>query len=295
MKETAGRNVPFRWDLVTPDQLGSLLAGTSDPDLWFLDDLVECAGKVLARCGGGDLVFVGRSLDSIFDLLGGALGHASAGPGLYRLPLSFARSYRGSYRRWDLRPLTTAEQDHARRLLADVGAAPGELARRKRPVAFADIVFTGSTFTDLFTLLRRWVDDEHAQWDVIRRKIRFVGVTDRGKTSPNTVRWHQHATWTRELPASAVVNVSLSWPAYHYLADDQPKLNRTFHPGRWLADADGPGRSDATRQALAEAAALVAYGRSTQGRTALARAISGEPALAQPWLRSVVLALNHGT
>ena len=146
-----------------------------------------------------------------------------------------------------------------------------------------------------FTLLRRWVDDEHAQWDVIRRKIRFVGITDRGKTSPNTIRWHQHATWTRELPASAVVNVSLNWPAYHYLADDQRKLNRTFHPGRWLADADGPGRSDATRQALAEAAALVAYGRSTQGRTALARAISGEPALAQPWLRSVVLALNHGT
>jgi hypothetical protein len=117
----------------------------------------------------------------------------------------------------------------------------------------------------------------------------------RGKTSPNTVRWHQHAPWTRELPASAVVNVSLNWPAYSYLADDQTKLTRTYRPLWWLADADGPGRSAATRQALAEAAALVAYGRSTQGRTALARAISGEQALAQPWLRSVVLALNHRT
>ena len=48
VNEMPGENVPFRWDLVTPDQLGSLLAGTSDPDLWFLDDLVECAGKVLA-------------------------------------------------------------------------------------------------------------------------------------------------------------------------------------------------------------------------------------------------------
>jgi hypothetical protein len=76
-----GENVPFRWDLVTPDQLGSLLAGTSDPDLWFLDDLVECAGKVLARCGGGDLVFFGRSLDSMFDLLGGAFGTPAPGLG----------------------------------------------------------------------------------------------------------------------------------------------------------------------------------------------------------------------
>src|SRR5215471_18023693 len=256
-----GKNVPFRWDLVTPNQLGSLLAGTSDPDLWFLDDLVECAGKVLARCGGGDLVFIGRSLDSMFDLLGGALGEISAGPGLYRLPLSFARPYR--------RPLTAAEQNRARRLVAGPGAAPGALARRKRPIAFADIVSSGSTFTDLFTLLRRWVDEEHAQWDVIRRKIRFIGVTWRGTTSPNTFRWHQHATWTRELPATAVVNVSLNGPVYHYLADDQQKLNRSFYPDRWLADADGPGRSDATRQALAEAAALVAYGRSIQGRTAL--------------------------
>jgi hypothetical protein len=191
--------------------------------------------------------------------------------------------------------LTAAHQDRARLLLAGVGAAPHALARRKRPLAFADIVSSGGTFTGLFTLLRRWVDDEHAQWDVIRRKVRFVGVTKRFRTSPNTVRWHQHAPWARELPASAVVNVSCDLATYYYLADDQRKLNRSFYPARWLADPDGPGRSAATRQALAEAAALVAYGRSSQGRTALARAISGEPALAQPWLRSVVLALNHRT
>ena len=66
-------SVPFRWDLVTPDQLGSLLTGTDEPRLWFLDDLTACAGKVLARSGNGDLLFVGRSLDSLFDLLSGVL------------------------------------------------------------------------------------------------------------------------------------------------------------------------------------------------------------------------------
>jgi hypothetical protein len=64
---------PYRWDLVAPDQLGSLLDGTVSPSLFFLSDLVECAGKVVARSGGGDLVFVGRSLDSMFDLLSGAV------------------------------------------------------------------------------------------------------------------------------------------------------------------------------------------------------------------------------
>jgi hypothetical protein len=74
MRETASEeSVPFRWDLVTPDRLGSLLDGTVQPSLWFLEELVDCAGKVVARGGNGDLVFVGRSLDSMFDLLSGAL------------------------------------------------------------------------------------------------------------------------------------------------------------------------------------------------------------------------------
>jgi hypothetical protein len=33
-------NQPFRWDLVTPDRLGSLLDGCAESDLWFLDELV---------------------------------------------------------------------------------------------------------------------------------------------------------------------------------------------------------------------------------------------------------------
>jgi hypothetical protein len=70
---TAGQSVPFRRDLISADQLGTLLSGTTAPDLWFLDDLLACTGKVLARSADGYLVFVGRSLDSMFDLLGGAL------------------------------------------------------------------------------------------------------------------------------------------------------------------------------------------------------------------------------
>jgi hypothetical protein len=55
MGESGEMVVPFRWDLVSRDQLGSLLAGADEPDLWFLDSLVACTGKVLARGGDGDL------------------------------------------------------------------------------------------------------------------------------------------------------------------------------------------------------------------------------------------------
>lgn len=287
----AGSPVPFRWNLVTPDELGSLLAGTSTPDLWFLDDLVACAGKVLARSRDGDLVFVGRSLDSMFDLFSGALADG-AERDLWRLPLSFQRPAAGAGRRWRRRPLTPAERARAREILAGVQVTPRGLARRRRPVAFVDVVAGGNTFTDLFHLLRAWIDEEREPWPVIRRKLRFVGVTVRHKTSPNTYRWQQEAAWTRQLPAHAVLNVSLDGAVWSYFGDYQTKLTRSFRPDHWLAEVDGPGRDERTRQALAEAAALVAYGRSRPGRHALARAIGREPALAQPWLRTLVTDLN---
>lgn len=286
------QHVPFRWDLITPDQLGSLLHGTTEPDLWFLPHLVACTGKVLARSGNGDLVFVGRSLDSMVDLLGGALADCRDGPQLHRLPLSFARSPIAEGRRWRRRPLTMRELAQARRILAGVGVTPYRLARRERPVTFVDVVHAGSTFTDLFHLLSDWIDEERETWPVIRRKIRFVGVTIRRKTSPNTARWQQEADWTRRLPARAVVNVSMPYGVWSYLGDHQVKLTRTFRPEHWSAEAPGPERDERTRQALAEAAALVAYGRSGWGRRAVARAVGREPALAEAWLRSLVTELS---
>ena len=53
MSASAESTVPFRWDLLTPDQLGTLLEGVERPGPWFLDELVACAGKVLARSGNG--------------------------------------------------------------------------------------------------------------------------------------------------------------------------------------------------------------------------------------------------
>ncbi|GLI02279.1 hypothetical protein [Phytohabitans aurantiacus] len=288
----AEQSVPFRWDLITPDQLGTLLGGTNPPDLWFLDDLVACAGKVIARSGNGNLVFVGRSLDSMFDLLGGALADTRDERAPRRLPLSFQRPGAWTGRQWRPRSLTAAERAQARRVLTTAGVTPHGLARAQRAVTFVDVVDRGSTFTELFDLLSSWIDDEREPWPVIRRKLRFVGVTSRTKTSPNTYRWQHHAAWTRHLPARAVTNVSLHPIVWSYFGDHQTKLTRSFRPDQWLAEVPGPERDEQTRQALAQAAALVAYGRSRAGRHTLARAIGREPALAQPWLRTLVTELN---
>ena len=48
-------------------------------------------------------------------------------------------------------------------------------------------------------------------------------ITVRTYTSPNAYRWQQSATWTRELPAKAITNVSLDLDVWAHLGNDQPK------------------------------------------------------------------------
>jgi hypothetical protein len=277
----AGLNRPFRWDLVTPDQLGTLLDGVAAPGLPFAEELTVVAGKVLARSGGGELHFVGRSPDSMFDLLSGALAGTEHAARLHQLAFSSRERVGGE------------QVGAVRDILHACGITPQTLARSHRPVALVDLVADGGTFGNIYRVLRDWVDDERAPWPVIRRKLHFVGVTSRAETSPKAFRWQENADWPSQLPARAVINVSLDVRWWAYFGNNQVKLTRSYHPSRWTAETL-PGRrhDDATRAALAEAVALVQFGREKQTRVTLARTMAAEPAYAESWLRTLVRQLG---
>jgi hypothetical protein len=277
-----GANRPFRWDLVRGDQLGTLLERVEPPDLWFVDELVECAAKVVARSADGDLYFVGRSPDSIFDLLSGALSGTSWQNRVFQLPLSLYGLAGGGF--------NDAEQAQLRANLTAQGLSPDKLAHRRGPAVFADLVYEGSTFENLFFVLADWAYDDR----VLRHSLRFIGITTRKKTSPHTWRWHQHAEWTNRLPARSVTNVSISPGLWHYLGNSQIKLTPSFSRKLWQNEDVGSPRHDpATRAALAEAVALTELGRSAELRVKLARAMTAEPTHGKPWLRSLIIELNR--
>ena len=276
-------NRPFRWDLLRGDQLGGLLDDTRRPNLWFADHLLECGAKVLARCDDGDLHFVGRSVDSLYDLLSGCLADTSWRGRLHPLPFSL---------RWMPEPLTREQVMQMRVNLEHDGLAPHELQRRSRPATFVDLVYEGGTFEQLFSFLRTWIDEEGAQWDVVRTKLRFVGITQRKHTSPNTWRWQQHHEWTRQIPSGAIANVSLDRTVWSYLGDSQAKTTKSFRPSRWLDDSvTAPRHDDRARAALAEAVRLFELGQTR--RDDLVRLMAKEPAFAEPWLRSLALELRR--
>ncbi|PSK81392.1 hypothetical protein CLV63_1478 [Murinocardiopsis flavida] len=270
---------PFRWDLVRRDQLGSLLGGTPEFFPEYLDEMVHCAARILALSADGDLYFVGRSADDLHDLLSGVLSGTSWRDRVRQLPLSL---YQGDGAR-----LTPAETRQLRVNLDADGLAPAALMRRDRPVVFTDLVASGSTFGNLHRLLRDWIAEERAPWDVIRTKLRYIGVTGRRRTSPNTWRWQQHAEWTAELPARAVRNVSMDERRWQYLAAAEPKITPSFRRTRWLDPSVAqPRHDDETRKALASAVALVEHGRGPEVRARILDRLRAEPAAKERWLRT---------
>lgn len=277
-------SIPFRWSLVPRDQLGTLLEGAAPPALPDQDELVQCAAKVLARSGGGRLVFVGRSADSLFDLLSGALKSTDHQDRIARLAYSFVD---------DLAELARPEIEQARAVLAAGDLTPEHLLRRE-PTALVDLVYEGRTFTGLYRLLRDWAAETNVPWATARRKLRFVGITSRKPTSPNTWRWQQHADWVEELSAGSVVNVPLDPELWSYWGDTQPKLTRSFNPGQWdLPGQPGPQHDERTRAALAEAVGLVDLGALRSTRVAIARVIEREPAFDAHWLRLLAAQLRQ--
>ncbi|WP_329180327.1 hypothetical protein [Streptomyces sp. NBC_01477] len=286
---------PFRWSLsryggAAEARLGALTDGTGPAGLWHLPELTECTGKVLARSRAADLCFVGRSLDSMYDLLTGALEDA-AWPGRpVRLPLSTARSGPCPGRYGE--PQRSRFREH----LAAAGLAPYALARRKRPLALVDVVSGGTTFDTVHTELAAWIAESREPWAVIRRKLRYVGVTERGTTSPHHWRWQQSresADWVRTLPAGHVVNVSLPRRVWSWYGDQQPKLHGSFPARRWFdEDAAEPWHHAQLPEALAESRALVAAGRTRTVRDGLVRTLGAEPGFADREVRALAGALR---
>jgi hypothetical protein len=170
-----------------------------------------------------------------------------------------------------------------------LGLQPEALARRQRPVALVDLVATGGTFKNLITLLHEWAEETDADWPAAQRKIRIVGITQREKQGPHVWRWQQHANWLGLLARGAVKNVSVPWAFWSYLGNYQAKVTDPYTPWRWTSDeATLPSYTEEHLKALRLAVRLFDEGRAKERRATFARALAQEPAMTQPWFRSLV-------
>lgn len=275
---------PFRWDVTRRNQLGRLVdIGPAPMAPELLLELGRCCARVLAFAGDSDLVFIGRSPESLFDLLSGFLeGTSRAGrASLLNLSLKWTRPSR------ELEVVVAPYLDR-------LGLSPAALARRPGPVAFVDVVWMGTTFERLVGLLYRWSERENLSWPAVASRIRLVGLTERTKTSPKTWRWQQHVEWAGPLHRGAVKNVSVEPALFQYLADLQPKTSVSFDAWRWRDPAVArPPRSKQALRALALAFWLYDLGRAREGKAYFAGELARQPATREAWFRSLILELKR--
>jgi hypothetical protein len=290
----------FRWDITRPEQLGRLVAleapvqpacladPTPDFDV-FVDAVRSCCARVIAAAGDSQLVFIGRSPESLFDYLSGAFAETSWANRIELLHVSF-RSCDGHWRGFD-----PAARAAVAELFRSAGVDPLGIVSSHRPIALIDLICSGDTFERLTTLLATWAAadgiDERAMW----RRIRIVGITRSHAPYSVPSSWKQQ-DWAARFRPNARRGISVPDWFWTYLGDDQPKVSRS-NPSWCWADPTmtQPPREPVRGAALRLASALHQRARRRGERDALIAAIAELPSVRHPWCRGLLAQLRSVT
>ncbi|MCO4771122.1 MAG: hypothetical protein KDA24_13895 [Deltaproteobacteria bacterium] len=285
----------FRWDLRKRSQLGRLAesggertasaaASTALEGFAQLRDeeLVELrllAARTLAASGGGDLWFIGRSLEPVFDYLSGLFMGREQTP---RLSLSNISVSRGSYERRELRSE-----------LERLGLHPRELYRRARPQVLCDVIYSGGTMGTLISELDAWAAEAVGDAKAVMRQLRIVGVLIKRKPSPNASRWQQEVAWLRRYPTLKVENVAIPYPQWSAIADRDPKVGVWNPASRWGTSLRRDDRLHPRRLlALRRALAVFDAASTREERAAFRTAFAATKGVEHRWGRGVLAALK---
>ncbi len=282
--------IPFRWNITKREQLGQLVSygqvAESYPE--FIGDLEICCSRILAFCDNSDLVFIGRSPESIFDYLSGILEKTSWYKRCSLLNLSLRFNSVEEIDR-ELSGAITAVREQ----LTELSMSPSQIIHRSRPVAFIDLVASGSTFGVLIDLLLHWARETKLDETALKRKLRFVGITERTKNSPNTWRWQQNVKWAKQFQSSCIKNVSIPWRLWGYLGNSQQKVAQSNPPWRWTDESMAqPPKKASNLAALRLAYSIYLRGCEKDSKLSLAKHLITEPAIKEAWFRQLVQQLK---
>ncbi|MDX2004646.1 MAG: hypothetical protein SFU83_05150 [Meiothermus sp.] len=276
---------PFRWDVKRREQLGKLLEGTpaeAYPEFW--EDLRLCAARVLSASQDGNLVFLGRSPESLFDYLSGMLGETSWASRLALLNVSLHR--------WDARDIRREYRQSLevfRQHLAALELSPRQIAAAPRKTVLVDVVSGGSTYQNLSELWLEWARGSGLDPAALARRMRFVGLVWRTKNSPNTWRWQQHAPWLAAYGPRAAHNVSIPGRMWRFIGEEQHKVSRWNPPPAWgLEQMAEPPREFWHLEALRFAYAVYSRAREPLEREAFRDLLTQQPSMRHGWFRDLL-------
>ncbi|MGE0709426.1 MAG: hypothetical protein AB7N76_33910 [Planctomycetota bacterium] len=233
--------------------------------------LLRCAAEVVRAGEGADLVFVGRSLENLYDLLCGALDETSWRGRAQLLQLSL----RGVRSPGQLRREAPGALEQLWCYFRELRLTPPQLLLRERPVAFVDLVCSGRTLGALLRLLHAWCGGRPGRWRQVRERVRFVAVVEVGH--PRWTPWRaEHSEWPGSLAPDHVRRVWLQSEHWRFLGEDQDKTTESFTYRRWSDPRARAAPPDGERHAAARLGRAL-FRRGAWERAALGRRIARSP------------------
>jgi hypothetical protein len=277
--------VPFRWNIRSRAELGELIDDSVELDRYFLDDIRQCAARIMQFADDGKLVFVGRSLDSIHDYLSGLLGQTEWRDKLVYLSISLYGEHIETLSHKDPKGFE-AFKAH----FTALGLDPLSVKNSTDKINLVDVVSSGGTFGELYAFYKRWAQSLHEDVPAVLRKLRFLGVVFRTKNSPHTDRWQQNVEWTKELSHQALKNISVERTFWYWIANYQAKMARSNRPMNWYWEPlKKSEHTEDTIKAIQFSYGLYQLAQTTEEKAEFKRLLQNDQAVKEGWLRSLLL------
>ena len=295
MQKPGAAIIPFRWDLSSRARLGGLIKGEpADVPEGYYDELRQACAKVVARSENSQLVFVGRSPEHIFDYLSGAFSTLKTRRPLTLLQFSKAHPRQYWKPTYGVGDLNEAERLAFLKYLQSEAIDPKSLTTSRLPLRFVDMVSSGATFRMLLMLFKEYAEMQGADWNVVSKRLGFIGITHQEKNSPNTFRWQQSEYWSQAGGRRVEVkNVSTPWFFWGHAANIAEKVTPSFHRRRWFdPNFAGPIHSDDALKAVRRSVEIFDFAAKKKERQQLARSFAALQEFKEPWLRKLALDLK---
>ena len=279
---------PFRWNTANPKLIQRLGQGEIQtlPD-YQIDRLIRCAATTL-RAGDFDFVFVGRSLESVFDLLSGALARTTWYDRIQQLQISaqgnqsildLRDEYLAFYREflWAPRSLEPfgSKLDAFHSYLEYLQLTPEKLMSRTRSIAFVDVVWKGTTFGAIWDLLQVFAKASDISTAELAARIHWVAVIPTLPDDDPDTPWEaSRSDWTQAFQTS-VHCVNLDSELWFQLANSQFKTTPSHHVSQWDQNSKPPETGEHYYDAARGAREF--YRRGERSRKRLAALLDESP------------------
>ena len=251
----------------------------------YSKNTVAIAAQTLALCRDGELFFIGRSAESVYDFLWGALDRLTWQSRLHLVVIS-TRNYEGY-------PALTAQQKKGiQTYLTHLGLHPKQIIQRKRRTCLVDFVYSGWTIDAFLLLMQEWTKECRLSLADMQSKIECILFQQEGENREDLCNadFVNYYGWGRR----SLHLVTVPHNFWYDATENVKKTLDSYTINDW-GDAEGirmlhPDNNSGDRNMLF----FREYGQSYKGKAELRKAmILQKRAMSYRWFYTILSGLNR--